>query len=76
MEIFSCFVSKHDYIMAKDKVACIHNYLRKKNLDIADKYIKTKIRNEIQKRYKSAKGKKTFLEIADEYYKDLKKEDN
>ena len=80
MQIFDCYVSQYDYLMAKDKVACIHNYIRKtkdpQSLKLRDKQIETKIGKEIRKRFKAAKGTKTFLEVANEYYKELKKEDN
>lgn len=80
MEIFNCFVSQYDYTMAKDKVACIHNYIRRTQdpelKKLKDKQIELKIAKELYKRFKAAKGTKTFLEVANEYYKDLKKEDN
>ena len=80
MEIFNCYVSQYDYTMAKDKVACIHNYIRRKKdpelKKLKDKQIESRIAREIHKRFKAAKGTKTFIEVANEYYSELKKEDN
>lgn len=74
MEIYKCYVPRPEYNKVKDVCILIFNKLRKKDKDSSDRQLDMNIGAVIRERYTKAGGTKSVLNIATEYYEELKKE--
>ena len=74
MQIYKCYVPRPEYNKVKDICTLIFNYLRKTDKDSSDRQLDMNIGAVIRERYTEAGGTKSILNIAKEYYDELKKE--
>jgi deoxyhypusine synthase len=74
MQIYKCYVPRPEYNKVKDVCIRIFNHLRKSDKDSSDRQLDMNIGAVIRERYTKANGTKSVLNIATEYYNELKKE--
>lgn len=74
MQIYKCYVPRSEHNKVKDVCIRIFNKLRKKDKDSSDRQLDMNIGAVIRERYVKAGGTRSVLDIATEYYEEIKKE--